>query len=135
MPCRIANMHFRMSRSLEQTKVPLSAVAFLSFAAASLAAQTITGPAAFADVSQQKPGISRRITAADLPAPDPSEAVDNGARVVARPEGALPLAPPGFQVTLYAGGDGGPTPAPDGHFSERLGDAPPKVTFQQPRLF
>ena len=110
------------------------AIALLSCAPACLSAQTITGPAAFADISQQKPGISRRITAADLPAPNPSEAVDNGARVIARPDGALPLAPPGFKVTLYAGGDGGPTPAPDGHFSERLGDAPPKGTFQQPRL-
>ncbi len=103
-------------------------------ASTGLAAQTITGPDAFADYSQQKPGVSRRITPADLPAPNPSEAVDNGAKVVARPEGTLPLAPAGFKVTLYAGGDGGPTPAPDGHFSERLGDAPPKGTFQQPRL-
>ena len=97
-------------------------------------AQTITGKAAFADYSQQKPGVSRRITAGDLPEPQPSEAVDNGAKVIARPDDVLPQAPRGFQVTLYAGGDGGPTPAPDGHFSERLGDAPPKGTFQQPRL-
>ncbi len=101
---------------------------------APLFAQTITGPAAFADYSQQKPGVSRKITVADLPEPNPTEAVDNGAKVVARPEGTLPLAPPGFKVTLYAGGDGGPTPAPDGHFSERLGNSPPRGTFQQPRL-
>ena len=101
---------------------------------ATLPAQTITGSSAFAGALQQRPGISRKITVADLPQPDPEESVDNGARVVARPEGVLPLAPPGFTVTLYAGGDGGPTPAPDGHFSERLGNAPPKGTFQQPRL-
>ena len=109
-------------------------VAAVSLSFATVSAQTITGKAAFADYSQQKPGVSRKITAADLPEPNPSEAVDNGARVVARPDGVLPLAPTGFKVTLYAGGDGGPTPAPDGHFSERLGDAPPKGTFQQPRL-
>ena len=106
----------------------------LALASSWLPAQTITGANAFADYSQQKPGVSRKITAADLPAPNPSEAVDNGAKVVARSEGMLPLAPAGFKVTLYAGGDGGPTPAPDGPFSERLGDAPPKGTFQQPRL-
>ncbi len=109
-------------------------VALLTLTSASLAAQTITGSSAFADAFQQKPGASRKITAADLPQPNPGESVDNGARVVARPDGVLPLAPPGFTVSLYAGGDGGPTPAPDGHFSERLGNAPPKGTFQQPRL-
>ncbi len=88
----------------------------------------------FADYSQQKPGLQHKITVADLPEPMLAESVDNGARVIARPEGMLPLAPPGFTVSLYAGGDGGPTPAPDGHFSERLGNAPPKGTFQQPRI-
>jgi glucose/arabinose dehydrogenase len=109
-------------------------VAALLVPASSIPAQTITGKAAFADYSQQKPGVSRKITVADLPEPNPAEAVDNGAKVVARPDGMLPIAPPGFKVTLYAGGDGGPTPAPDGHFSERLGNAPPKGTFQQPRI-
>jgi glucose/arabinose dehydrogenase len=114
----------------------------LAFAVATVAllplhqasAQTITGKDAFADYTQQRPGVSRKITVADLPEPNPSEAVDNGAHVVARPEGALPIAPPGFKVTLYAGGDGGPTPAPDGHFSERLGHATATGTFQQPRV-
>jgi hypothetical protein len=96
-------------------------VGTLSLLVANMPAQTITGKAAFADYSQQKPGVSRKITAADLPEPNPSESVDNGARVIARPDGVLPIAPTGFEVTLYAGGDGGPTPAPDGHYSERLG--------------
>jgi hypothetical protein len=63
-----------------------------SLSATSLSAQTITGKAAFADYSQQKPGVSRKITAADMPEPNPSEAVDNGARVIARPDGVLPIA-------------------------------------------
>jgi glucose/arabinose dehydrogenase len=98
------------------------------------AQEVVTGPAAFADWSQQHPGVYRKITMSDLPVPKPEESVDNGARVIARPDGVLPIAPQGFKVSLYAGGDGGPTPAPDGHFSERLGNAPPKGTFQQPRI-
>lgn len=62
-----------------------------------LSAQTITGKDAFADYSQQKPGISRKITVADLPEPNPSQSVDNGVRVVARPEGMLPIAPAGLK--------------------------------------
>ena len=69
------------------------------------AQQTITGQAAFADYTQQKPGVRRKITVADLPEPKPSESVDNGPSLVQRPEGAWPIAPPGFTVQLYAGGD------------------------------
>jgi hypothetical protein len=52
------------------------------------AQQTITGRAAFADYTQQKPGVRRKITVADLPEPKPSESVDNGPVLVKRPEGA-----------------------------------------------
>src|SRR5258708_33485706 len=69
------------------------------------AQQIITGQAAFADYSQQKPGVRRKITLADLPEPKPSESVDNGPTLVQRPEGAWPIAPAGFKVQLYAGGD------------------------------
>ena len=62
----------------------------------------------FADYSQQKPGEHHKVTLADLPAPHPSEAVDNGPSVIPRPEGAWPQAPAGFKVTLYAGGDSAP---------------------------
>jgi hypothetical protein len=71
----------------------LATLTVLLFPVAALSAQTITGTAAFADYSQQRPGVSRKITAADLPAPNPSESVDNGAKVIARPEGVLPIAP------------------------------------------
>jgi glucose/arabinose dehydrogenase len=64
----------------------------------------ITGKAAFSDYSQEKPGIRRKITVADLPAPYATEGVDNGADMVKRPEGAWPQAPAGFKVTLYADG-------------------------------
>src|SRR5215470_1040281 len=64
----------------------------------------ITGKAAFTDFTQQKPGVRRKITAADLPEPYATKGVDNGADLVKRPEGAWPQAPAGFKVTLYADG-------------------------------
>jgi|ERR1035441_5640779 hypothetical protein len=69
------------------------------------AQQTVTGQAAFADWSQQQPGIRRKITLADLPQPKPEEAVDNTPKLIPRPSDAWPVAPAGFKVTLYAGGD------------------------------
>ena len=69
------------------------------------AQQTITGQAAFADYTQQKPGVRRKITVADLPEPNASESVDNGPTLVQRPANAWPTAPAGFTVQLYAGGD------------------------------
>lgn len=66
--------------------------------------KTITGQAAFTDYTQQHPGVRRKITVADLPAPNPEESVDNGAQMVPRPEGAWPQAPKGFKVELYAQG-------------------------------
>src|SRR5882757_4999829 len=65
---------------------------------------TITGQAAFADYSQQKPGIRRKITVADLPEPKEDESVDNGPSLVPRPDGAKPEVPAGFKVELYAEG-------------------------------
>ncbi len=101
---------------------------------ASRAQQVVTGPAAFADWNQQQPGARRKITVADLPGPRPEEAVDNGPHLVPRPEGAWPIAPPGFKVTLYAGGDFRPTAA-----SSSINNQAPSVprapsTFREPRL-
>ena len=62
------------------------------------AQQTITGQAAFADYTQQKPGVRRKITVADLPEPTPIESVDNGPVLVKRPDVAWPIAPAGFKV-------------------------------------
>lgn len=66
--------------------------------------QTITGKAAFTDYSQEHPGVRRKITVADLPQPMEDTSVDNGADVVPRPDGAMPQAPAGFKVDLYAQG-------------------------------
>jgi glucose/arabinose dehydrogenase len=64
--------------------------------------EVITGKAAFADYTQQKPGVRRKITLADLPEPNPQEAVENHPQMAPRPEGAWPQAPAGFKVTLFA---------------------------------
>ena len=71
---------------------------------ASASKSTITGQKAFTDYSQEHPGVRRRITVADLPQPKQDESVDNGADEVDRPAGAMPQAPPGFKVELYAQG-------------------------------
>jgi glucose/arabinose dehydrogenase len=63
--------------------------------------QPLTGQSAFTDYSQQKPGTVRKVTLADLPAPYASKGVDNGADMVARPNGAWPQALPGFKVDQY----------------------------------
>ena len=71
---------------------------------AALHAQTghvLTGQAAFTDYSQESPGVTRKLTVADLPAPYATEGVDNGAAMVPRPEGAWPKSLPGFKVEQY----------------------------------
>ena len=64
------------------------------------AQQIATGQAAFADWNQQQPGAKHRITVADLPEPNPQEAVNNTPQLVPRPENAWPIAPAGFQLTI-----------------------------------
>ena len=94
------------------------------------AQQTVIGQAAFADWNQQQPGVRRKITLADLPQPNPDEAVNNTPHVIPRPEGAWPVAPAGFKVTLYAGGDTAPMQRSDNkQFMKQSGG-----TFTMPRL-
>ncbi|MBE7210717.1 MAG: PQQ-dependent sugar dehydrogenase [Gluconacetobacter diazotrophicus] len=96
---------------------------------------TVTGEAAFADWSGEQPGVSRRITVDDLPAPAAEQSVRNQPRIVPRPANAWPVAPPGFEVTLYAGGDNGPSPSSDQLHSRQRGTRPAETgTFRQPRL-
>jgi glucose/arabinose dehydrogenase len=90
----------------------------------------LTGQAAFTDWNQQQPGIRHKITLGDLPQPNPDESVQNQPRVIARPADAWPIAPPGFKVTLYAGGDNAPMQRADNveHMARAAG------TFTMPRL-
>jgi glucose/arabinose dehydrogenase len=94
------------------------------------AQKTITGQAAFADWNQQQPGVRRKITLADLPQPKPEEAVNNTPHVIARPADAWPIAPAGFKVTLYAGGDTTPMQRADNKQVMTLSGG----TFTMPRL-
>ena len=104
-----------------------------AFPAPRLAAQqVVTGSAAYADWSQQKPGVMRKITAADLPAPFATESVDNGPTVTERPKDAWPVAPAGFKVELYAGGDAA-TPMQRAD-DTRATYAPQSGTFAMPRI-
>jgi glucose/arabinose dehydrogenase len=62
----------------------------------------LTGRAALDDWKTDAPGVRRKITPADMPAPGATKSVDNGPKQVARPEGALPKVPAGFVVELAA---------------------------------
>ena len=72
----------------------------------SMAAAITTPPPTppFTDFRYEAPGKLRKITAADLPQPYASPSAGNGPRTVARPANALPQAPPGFKVTIFASG-------------------------------
>lgn len=91
--------------------IPTSAVRAVTLAVASgglastlLAAELLTGRAAMGDWTQDAPGVRRKITVDDLPAPYATESARNGPRQVARPAGAFPRAPEGFRVTEFATG-------------------------------
>src|ERR1700739_4531776 len=94
------------------------------------AQKTITGQAAFADWDQQKPGVRRKIPPADVPDPNPAEAGNNTPHVIPRPANAWPIAPAGFKVTLYAGGDSAPMQRADNKQVMTLSSG----TFTMPRL-
>ncbi len=61
-----------------------------------------TGAAAYGDWRTDAPGVRRKITVADMPPPGATRSVANPPRIVARPDGALPKAPAGFAVSLFA---------------------------------
>jgi glucose/arabinose dehydrogenase len=109
-----------------------AALALCSTAALAQQAQQplLTGQSAFTDYSQQSPGVRHKITLADLPAPNPAEAVNNTAELIPRPAGAMPIAPAGFKVTLYAGGDAAPLQRADNKEHMQLSGG----TFTQPRI-
>jgi glucose/arabinose dehydrogenase len=63
-----------------------------------------TGAVAYGDWRTDAPGVRRKLTEADMPAPGASRSAANPSWVVARREGALPKAPEGFAVSLFASG-------------------------------
>ena len=83
--------------------------ALLLHAAKTDSMKTISGSKAFTNTASLSPGLARRITAQDLPQPQPPGAV-RGFMMMAsagfggggkRPEHAIPKAPAGFKVDLY----------------------------------
>jgi glucose/arabinose dehydrogenase len=66
--------------------------------------QVLKGQGAFGDYTTDAPGVRRLITPADLPAPGATKSVDNGPKLVKRPQDAWPKAPAGFVVELFAEG-------------------------------
>ena len=106
------------------------APATLGSQAGAQAPKVLTGQAAFTDWNQQAPGIRHKITVADLPQPYATESANNQPRVIPRPANAWPIAPAGFKVTLYAGGDNAPMQRADNveHMARAAG------TFTMPRL-
>ena len=103
-------MPSRFALSLSAT---LSALALI--AATSACSQT--GPDAavrsgdavvFGDYKADAPGVKHRITVADLPAPFATPGTAAQSNVVPPPPGALPKAPDGFKVAVFATGLEGP---------------------------
>jgi len=63
-----------------------------------------TGKDALGDWTTDAPGLRRKITTGDLPAPFDTPSANNGAKMVKRPEGASPKVPDGFKVEEFATG-------------------------------
>ena len=108
----------------------LTAAVSLASVAAAAQQPLLTGQAAFTDWNQQHPGVRHKITLADLPEPKPEEAVNNTAHIIPKPKDAWPIAPAGFKVTLYAGGDTTPMQRADNKEQMQLSGG----TFTEPRL-
>ncbi|HEV2619582.1 MAG TPA: sorbosone dehydrogenase family protein, partial [Acidobacteriaceae bacterium] len=127
-PCSAAHLaHLSLIASLS-AGLALSAAGCVSAAAQS--SPVLTGQAAFTDWNQEQPGVRHKITVADLPAPYATPSSNNQPHVVPRPADAWPVAPAGFKVTLYAGGDTTPMQRADNveHMTRSKG------TFTEPRL-
>src|SRR5580658_7877661 len=85
------------------------AAALLLHAAKTNDMRVITGPKAFTNTASLSPGLARRITAQDLPQPQPPATVRAFMMMASagfggggkRPEHAIPKAPAGFKVDLY----------------------------------
>jgi glucose/arabinose dehydrogenase len=79
--------------------------------------RVLTGADALGDWTTDAPGVRRKITLNDLPAPYATPSVDRGPRIVRRPDGAALKVPAGFEVQEYATALNNPrqlTTAPNG---------------------
>ena len=113
----------------------VSSVAVL-LATTALAEEVRTGKAAYGDWQTDAPGVMRKITVNDLPAPHETPPSANSSRVVAKPAGASLSTMPGFTVAPFATGMGGARVirvAPNGDiFVARSGDGRVTVMRAKP---
>jgi glucose/arabinose dehydrogenase len=85
--------------------------ALLLHAAKTDGMNVMTGPKAFTNTASLSPGLARKITAQDLPQPQPPAMLPRVEMYLAagfgrsgtRPEKAVPKAPAGFKVDIYVG--------------------------------
>jgi glucose/arabinose dehydrogenase len=82
----------------------LAAMVGIAAAALGQSSRVLMGAAAFGDWRSDAPGVRRKITPADMPAPYATASANNGPTVVERPPNAWPKAPRGFLVELLATG-------------------------------
>jgi len=67
--------------------------------------ETLTGPKALGDWTQDAPGVRRLLTLADMPAAQTTASAQNSAdKTNGIPDGARPKVPPGFQIEMVASG-------------------------------
>ena len=82
----------------------LSSLAIVAVTSGVVIAQTQDGRSVFSDYRSDKPGKVHKIALGDLPAPFATTSANNNAKLSPRPEGAMPQAPSGYSVSLYASG-------------------------------
>lgn len=86
----------------------ISSTALLMGSAAMAQAQdsgtVLKGADAFGGYDQNAPGVTRKIMAADNPAPDEAHSSANPADPIAQPDGAMPTVPEGYQIEKVADG-------------------------------
>ncbi len=66
--------------------------------------EILTGADALGDWTTDAPGVKRKITVADLPAPNEGESVTNSPSKADRPAGVFPKVPSGFTIAELATG-------------------------------
>lgn len=96
-------------KSLAFAAIVVSTGAFVGFASSQAEPpQRRAGAAAFSDWRADAPGLWRKITAADLPAPLATEPAASRSQLVPRPDGAAPKTLDGFAAEIFASGLAGP---------------------------
>ncbi|MBV9971150.1 MAG: PQQ-dependent sugar dehydrogenase, partial [Xanthobacteraceae bacterium] len=94
-----------MTRVAIRTTAPLAVL--LATSVLVPAAEVRTGKAAYGDWQTDSPGVIRKITVGDIPAPLETPSASSFSRVVAKPAGASLSTLPGFTVAPFATGMGG----------------------------